>query len=73
LEGLRHLRASRATVEEAARRSGYRSYGKFHRRVRHYTGLTPAAVRAYACDDFEEALDDWVPLRARVRGEDGSV
>ena len=61
------LRKSR----QAARRSGYRRYGKFHRRVRHYTGLTPAAVRAYACDNFEEALDRW--LGTVVKVEDAEV
>jgi AraC-like DNA-binding protein len=76
-EGLRYLWTTSDTVEGAALHSGYKSCSRFHGRVRHYTGMTPAAVRALKPEIFEHMLDDCLPLtsprvqshwRARDRG-----
>jgi AraC-like DNA-binding protein len=57
-EGLRRLRASEDSVDDAARRVGYQSVNKFYARIRKYTGLTPSEVRELNNVRFEWILND---------------
>ena len=66
-EGLRRLRKSSDTIEEASRFGGYQSCNKFSRRVRRYTGLTPSDVRDLGDEAFDRLLEERMPLVAPRR------
>jgi AraC-like DNA-binding protein len=65
-EGLRKLHASEQSIDDVARAVGYQSGTKFYARVRRFTGLTPASIRALD----EQAFDELLRVRLSLRVSD---
>lgn len=63
---LRRLRETKDAVDNVARWAGYQSGNKFYARIRGYTGLRPAEIRALDDAAFVELLQLHLPLDRRV-------
>jgi AraC-like DNA-binding protein len=72
-ESLRRLRKRGMTVEEAARRCGYQSVGRFRTRVRRATGLTPSQIRQLEECKFDALLEDRFSLLSHTTGPSRSA